>query len=176
MVGGVVEGDHADPFHIRDLLGQFLRRLIGDVGYHDLGGGEGGEVVVHRHDALTGLRVLGQVGGDVVFHIHPSGGKRTENHGKYVQKEEQSLFVHNKRGKLCHKITVRRVLFRHNILLVCALGQNPPPRQNNANIDFFGCNYYNQNAGRLQAINWIRYANIARRFSACLQSRKELFR
>ena len=123
MIGGVVEGDHADPFHILDLLRQFLRRFVGDVGHHDLGGGEGGEVVVHRHDALTGFRVLGQVGGDVVFHIHPSGGKRTENHGKYVQKEEQSLFVHNKRGKLCHKITVRRVLFRHNILLTYTFWQ-----------------------------------------------------
>ena len=122
MIGGVVEDDHADPFHIRDLLGQFLRRLVGDVGYHDLGGGEGGEVIVHRHDALPGLRVLREVGGDVVFHIHPSGGKSAENHGKYVQKEEQSLFVHNKRGKLCHEITVRRILFRHNILLTYASG------------------------------------------------------
>ena len=44
------------------------------------------------------------------------------------------------------------------------------------NIDFFDGNYYNQNMEKLQAINWIRYANIAHRFSACLQSRKELFR
>ena len=33
-----------------------------------------------------------------------------------------------------------------------------PQRQNNANIDFFDCNYYNQNTGKVQAIKWIRYA------------------
>ena len=44
---------------------------IGDIGYHHSGSAIGNEFVIHKRQALSGLRIFRQVSGDVIFYLDP---------------------------------------------------------------------------------------------------------
>ena len=88
--------------HIFDLVGQVQRHIIGDVVHHHLRRAVGDKVVVHHGQALPGLGVIGQIGGDVVFHLHPALGHYAKHNGENVQQEKQVSLIHDQRGQLFH--------------------------------------------------------------------------
>ena len=84
IFGGIkFHGIHAVDV-LNDLL-QVQRGVVADVGHHDARRAVGDEVVVHHGQTLAGFGGVGQVGGDVIFHLDPAGGYRAENQRKYVQ-------------------------------------------------------------------------------------------
>ena len=77
---GLVER-HA--LHALDIL-QLLLQIEGvgerEVGDHHARCAEGGELLVHDVERLAGLGIGGEIGGQVVFHLHPAAGEDGEDH------------------------------------------------------------------------------------------------
>ena len=105
VVGGVVKLHRIHTVHRLDLVHQRLGLGVSDVRDHHPGRAEGGKVVVHHRQALAGLSVLTQVGGDVILHIHPAHGHNGEDQRKHIQQKNQVPLVHNERGQLFHSIS-----------------------------------------------------------------------
>ena len=112
MVFGAIKFHGIHTIHRLDLIAQLFGGLIGDIGNHDPGGAKGGEIIVHHGQALTGFGVGGQIGGDVVFHLHPADGHHAENQRKNIEQKEKIAFIHNERGNLFHS-TLLLFLFLH---------------------------------------------------------------
>ena len=76
---GLVER-HA--LHALDIL-QLLLQIEGvgerEVGDHHARCAEGGELLVHDVERLVGLGIGGEIGGQVVFHLHPAAGEDGED-------------------------------------------------------------------------------------------------
>ena len=76
---GLVER-HA--LHALDTL-QLLLQIKGvgerEVGDHHARCAEGGELLVHDVERLAGLGIGGEIGGQVVFHLHPAAGEDGED-------------------------------------------------------------------------------------------------
>ena len=92
----------AHAVYLFQLLRKVQRHIIGDVIHHHLRRAVGHKVVVHDRKALPGLGSIRQVGGNVVFHLHPPLGYDAENDGKYIQKKKQIALIHDQRSQLFH--------------------------------------------------------------------------
>ena len=82
--------------------------FIGNIGNHDLCASVGDKFAVHDRQSLAGLRLVGKVSGDVVFHLYPSVGNQAEYNGKNVQKEKKVPLIHDESGQFFHR---RRLIF-----------------------------------------------------------------
>ena len=114
VVGG--SGIECDRIHAVDGaqdVRELCRCFVGHIRYHDLGGAECDKILIHGGQTLPGLCLIGQIGGDIIFHIHPVHGKNTENEGKGIQQEEQIPFIHDKRGYLFKETAGRPLVHKH---------------------------------------------------------------
>ena len=114
MVLGVVKGHPGNAVDVLDLVCQSLGIGRGDVCDHHSGRAVGDKVVVHHRQALAGLRVIRQIGGDVVFHLYPVPGEQAEHQSDQVQQEKQVSLVYNEGSNLFHP-----AVFFFSVLLIC---------------------------------------------------------
>ena len=114
MVLGVVKGHPGNAVDVLDLVCQGLGIGRGDVCDHHSGRAVGDEVVVHHRQTLAGLRVIRQVGGDVVFHLYPVPGEQAEHQSDHIQQEKQVSLVYNEGSNLFHP-----AVFFFSVLLIC---------------------------------------------------------
>ena len=103
VIPGVVKAHALHAADIRDLLGDGLRLVIRDVHQHELGRAEGGELVLHQVQALVRLRLLRQVGGQLVFYLHPAAGEDREDQPDRNDQKNQIPFVDDEAGELVHE-------------------------------------------------------------------------
>ena len=106
--GGVVLGAVVKfyGFHALQLAQAVLQLqgfLIGNVGHHDLGGAEGGKLPLHQVKPLPGLRIVRQVGGNIVADPDPVPGKGTEYGRGGKDEKEYIALIHNDSGHPLHK-------------------------------------------------------------------------
>ena len=73
------------------------------MGDHDPGGAEGGKLLLHEGQALTGLRSLRQILRDVIADADPVPGEQAENQGAGIEEEDQIPLVNDDRGQLLKK-------------------------------------------------------------------------
>ena len=116
-VGAVAEIHGGDPLDVPQPLRKALRLVVGDVGDHHPGGAQGGELLLHEPEALTGFRLLRQVVGDVVVHLYPAAGKEAENDAHHVDEEKQVPLIHDHRGQAHEKAGFLLVLLHGDVLL-----------------------------------------------------------
>ena len=63
-------------FYTGQLVTELLSRVSGNIGYHDTGRAGGDEIGRHGFQSLPDFRILGKVGGHIVFHRYPSHGNQ----------------------------------------------------------------------------------------------------
>ena len=100
VVLGIVKGHPGDAVQVCDLVRQGLCPLLGHIGNHNPGRAVGDEIVIHDGQAPPGLRLLRQIGGDVIFHLDPVPGEQAEHQCHHIQQEKQVPLVHYKCGDL----------------------------------------------------------------------------
>ena len=106
---GVVVSDGLDALDLRQPVPEGVGLVLADVGHHDAGGAVGGELAVHDGQGLFGFGIFRQIGGQVVFHLHPVPGEQGKNQQEHGNQINQIPLVHDKRGELFHE---RAVVFR----------------------------------------------------------------
>ena len=102
----------ADLHHAGDggkPVGQGLGFLLRQVFCQNPGGAVAFKFLGHDAQTPAGLRVLRQVHGDVVFHLHPAHGHQRKQHQGDEKEQEQFVFFYDERGGAFHEAG----LFRH---------------------------------------------------------------
>ena len=106
MVPGAVKGHLRHALDFPDAVCQLPGPARGDVGDHHTGRAKAHKILIHHGKAPAGFRILRQIGGDVIFHLHPVHGKQAEYQRHHIQQEKQVPFVDNKGGDLLHRAVV----------------------------------------------------------------------
>ena len=130
---GLVER-HA--LHALDIL-QLLLQIEGvgerEVGDHHARCAEGGELLVHDVERLAGLGIGGEIGGQVVFHLHPAAGEDGEDQPDDDDKKDKVAFIDDEAGELEHKALAalfRWLCHRRTSCIVICPAHRAPRRKN----------------------------------------------
>ena len=83
---------------------QIDRVLPEDIGHHDLGGAEGGELLLHQIKAAPCLRVAGQISGQIILDLNPVFREDGKDQSNDVDKEKEHPFINDKGCDLQHDI------------------------------------------------------------------------
>ena len=84
VLSAVVKGHLGHAFDALDGGLQPQCGVVTHVGHHHPRTAVGDKVVVHDGQALPGLGGIRQIGGDVIFHLHPAAGNDAENQRKDI--------------------------------------------------------------------------------------------
>ena len=93
MVLGAVKNHLGHTLNFPNAVCQLPGLARGDVGDHHPGRAIGYKILVHHGEAPAGFRILRQIGGDVIFHLHPVHGKQAEYQRHHIQQEKQVLII-----------------------------------------------------------------------------------
>ena len=122
--------------HALDIL-QLLLQIEGvgerEVGDHHARGAEGGELLVHDIERLAGLGIGGEIGGQVVFHLHPAAGEDGEDQPDDDDKKDKVAFIDDEAGELEHKALAalfRWLCHRRTSCIVICPAHRAPRRKN----------------------------------------------
>ena len=103
VVRALVKAHALHALHAAQLLGDLVGAGVGHAGDHQLGRAEGGKLLRHAVQALPRLRLGGQIGRQVVFHLDPVAGHGGKNQPQRDQQKDQIALVYNKGCELYHE-------------------------------------------------------------------------
>ena len=103
MLGGIVKVHGLHTLQLAQAVLQLQGFFISNIGHHDLGGAEGGKLLLHQVKPLPGLRIVRQVGGNIVADPDPVPGKGTEYGRGGKDEKEYIALIHNDSGHPLHK-------------------------------------------------------------------------
>ena len=115
MGGGIIVLDHLDAPEARQLVVQLVCLVRRDVCHHDIGRTVGGKLFLHNVQAHAGLAGLGQIGGQVAFHLDPAAGEDGEDGSQNDDEEHKVAPLNNLQRELVHKIVFGLFLLGHRV-------------------------------------------------------------
>ena len=115
MGGGIIVLDHLDAPEARQLVVQLVCLVRRDVCHHDIGRTVGGKLFFHNVQAHAGLAGLGQIGGQVAFHLDPAAGEDGEDGSQNDDEEHKVAPLNNLQRELVHKIVFGLFLLGHRV-------------------------------------------------------------
>ena len=132
VIGADPEGSiYSDPNDVH----QYQIEGVGEreVGDHHARCAEGGELLVHDVERLAGLGIDGEIGGQVVFHLHPAAGEDGEDQPDDDDKKDKVAFIDDEAGELEHKALAalfRWLCHRRTSCIVICPAHRAPRRKN----------------------------------------------
>lgn len=90
-------------------------------------------MLVHDVERLAGLGIGGEIGGQVVFHLHPAAGEDGEDQPDDDNKKDKVAFIDDEAGELEHKALaalLRWLCHRRTSCIVICPAHRAPRRKN----------------------------------------------